>query len=77
MKAKKFNLWLWIYQIVISSKIPGKIFYTNGGGTKKYVSNYQNKPNLEVSWDYANLGHEQIVSQVIFNDPSTSQTLFA
>lgn len=67
----------WIYQNVISSKIPGKIFYTNGGGTKKYVSNYQNKPNLEVSWDYANLGHEQIVSQVIFNDPSTSQTLFA
>ena len=67
----------WIYQNVISSKIPGKIFYTNGGGTKKYVTNYQNKPNLEVSWDYANLGHEQIVSQVIFNDPSTSQTLFA
>lgn len=67
----------WIYKNVMGSKIPGKIFYTNGGGTKKYVSNYQNKPNLEVSWNYANLGHEQIVSQVLFDDQSTNQTLFA
>jgi hypothetical protein len=32
----------------MQSKIPGKIFYTNGGGTVKYISNYKNKPNIEV-----------------------------
>ena len=66
----------WTYNNVMQSKIPGKIFYTNGGGTKKYISNYQNKPNLEVIWDYANLGHEAIVPKVLFDD-SRTQDLFA
>jgi hypothetical protein len=65
----------WTYNNVIQSKIPGKIFYTNGGGTKKYISNYQNKPNLEVIWDYASLGHEAIVPKVLFSD-SRTQDLF-
>lgn len=67
----------WVYKNVIQSKIPGKIFYTNGGGTKKYINNYKNKSNLEVIWDYANLSHEQIVSKALFNNPSTHQELFA
>lgn len=67
----------WVYKNVQQSKIPGKIFYTNGGGTKKYINNYGNKSNVEVSWEYAKLGHEAIVPKVLFNTPSTNQELFA
>lgn len=67
----------WIYGNVQTSNIPGKIFYTNGGGTKKYISNYENKSNVKVSWEYAKLGHEEIVSKVLFDTPSTNQELFA
>ena len=67
----------WAYKNVMQSKIPGKIFYTNGGGTKKYISNYENKSNVEVSWEYAKLGHEAIVPKVLFDTPSTKQNLFA
>ena len=67
----------WVYKNVMQSKIPGKIFYTNGGGTAKYISNYKNKPNVEVSGEYAKLDHEAIVSKVLFDTPSTNQELFA
>ncbi len=66
----------WVYKNVMQSKIPGKIFYTNGGGTAKYISNYKNKSNVEVSWEYAKLGHEAIVPKVLFDTPSTKQDLF-
>lgn len=67
----------WVYKNVQTSNIPGKIFYTNGGGTAKYIRNYKNKSNVEVSWEYAKLGHEAIVPKVLFNTPSTNQELFA
>ncbi len=66
----------WVYRNVMQSKIPGKIFYTNGGGTVKYISNYKNKPNIEVIWDYAKLGHEAVVPKALFDTPSTKQDLF-
>lgn len=65
----------WAYKNVMQSKIPGKIFYTSG--TKKHISNYENKPNIEVSWEYVKLGHEAIVSKVLFDTTSTNQELFA
>lgn len=67
----------WNYKNVQHSNIPGKIFYTNNGGTAKYISNYKGKPNLEISWEYAKLGHEEIVPKVLFDTPSTNQELFA
>lgn len=67
----------WVYKNVQQSKIPGKIFYTNGGWTAKYISNYKNKSNVEISWEYAKLGHEAIVPKVLFDTPSTNQELFA
>ena len=66
----------WVYENVIQSNIPGKIFYTNGGGTRKYISNYKNKNNIKIIEDYVNSNHEQIVSQALFDNP-TNQDLFA
>lgn len=62
----------WTYNNVINSKIPGKIYYTNGGGTKWFANKYKN-----IIGTYTNSGHEQIVSQVLFDDPTTNQDLFA
>lgn len=67
----------WIYNNVINTNIPGKIFYTNGGGTKKYVDNYRNKTNIKVIDNYTNSGHEQIVTQALFENWNTNQELFA
>lgn len=58
----------WVYKNVQQSKIPGKIFYTNGGWTTKYINNYKNIPNTTLIWQFANNTHEGIVRNVLDNE---------
>ena len=62
----------WVYNNVINTNIPGKIFYTNVGGTKKYIDNYKNKEDIQVIHDSTS-NHEQVVAQAL----NTDQELFA
>lgn len=67
----------WVYKHVRDANIPGKIFHTNGKDIRKYIENYENKPNIEIYYKPDYIDHEKIVAQALFDNPDTYEELFA